>query len=85
MPTPRPPTGDNLKNDIQTLVLKELNKSREHFVRLADLSGFSYRYIHAVASGQIKDPAFNKLVHLASFLGIRVTHEPCNHFNKRED
>ena len=71
-----------MKHDIQTLVLKELNANRKQFTRLAELSKVSYRYIHAVASGQIKDPAFRKLVHLAGFLGIRVTHETCNHFNK---
>jgi len=65
--------------DIQQLVLNELKKTvkERQLMRLSRLSKMSYRYLLAVAHGDIADPSFRKLTHLASFLGIRVTHEIC--------
>lgn len=70
--------------DIQDLVVAELEKHRGQLSRLSRLSKISYRYILAVVRGDIKDPGFRRLCHLASFLGIRVTHESCAHFAKFE-
>lgn len=66
------------KNDIQDLVVKRLNeaKDRGELSKLSRRSKISYRYILAVCHGEIADPSFRRLSHLAGFLGIRITYEP---------
>lgn len=66
------------KNDIQSLVVKRLNeaKDRGELSKLSRRSKISYRYILAVTHGEIADPSFRRLSHLAGFLGIRITYEP---------
>jgi transcriptional regulator with XRE-family HTH domain len=76
MPEPR---------DIQTMVVGELNANKGELARLARLSGISYRYIGAIANGQIKNPSFRNLVKIAAYLGVRVIWEPCAHFNRFDE
>lgn len=66
------------KSDIQDLVVKKLNeaKGRGELSKLSRRSKISYRYILAVCHGEIADPSFRRLAHLAGFLGIRITYEP---------
>lgn len=78
MKKPTPP-------DLQTLIINELKANRSDLPRLSKLSGVPYRWIRAVASGQISAPNFRRTVKIARFLGIRVMWEPCQHFNRFED
>lgn len=66
------------KTDIQALIVRRLNevKDRGGLSKLSRRSNISYRYILAVTHGEIADPSFRRLSHLAGFLGIRITYEP---------
>lgn len=65
------------KPDIQVLVVTRLKaaKDRGELTALSRRSKISYRYILALIQGDIADPSFRRLSHLASFVGIRITHE----------
>jgi hypothetical protein len=75
------------EDTIVRTVRAELNANKGQWRRLARLmkkskSKLSYRWIVAFASGQIRDPSFTRLRHLASFLGIKLIVATGRHFNK---
>src|SRR6266853_2071510 len=80
MRKPKPPS-----RDLQTLILNELKQNRREMHRLSKLSGIPYRWLRAVAGGHIRSPNFSRMVRVATFVGIRVIWEPCQHFNKFQD
>lgn len=72
---------------IVRAVRAELNANKGQWRRLGRLMKkskpkLSYRWIVAFSSGQIRDPSFTRLRHLASFLGIKIITAVGKHFNK---
>lgn len=65
------------KPDIQVLVVNLLRKAKDRgeLTTLSRRSKISYRYILALIQGDIADPSFRRLSHLARFVGVRIVCE----------